>query len=693
MRSEKINHLFASISTLPGIGPKLENLFKRLVGIKLIDLLWHTPYNLISYSKYEDLNEAEINTLVTIKISINKHNPSRFKRQPYKVNCTCNNMPIDIIYFNARHPVIKSTLPIGEDRYVSGKLDYYKNSFQITHPSNIFKVEDIEDVKDNEPIYSLTAGLNQKIFYKNIQKILPKLPNLDEWIDNNILNKYSFLPWKESLIAIHNPKSNDDLLNSNINRRRLAFDELLSHQLAISIVRNYNKKFKGIKFKSSNSLLSQFIDSLPFKLTASQQEVWQEINKDLESSNQMLRLLQGDVGSGKTIIALLASLKAIESGYQSSILVPTSILAQQHFNTARKLLKNFSINILILTGRDKGSQKIEKLKKIENGKANLIIGTHALIQENVNFKSIGLVIIDEQHRFGVYQRMTFTHKGKKPSIIVMSATPIPRTLTLAAYGDMDESKITEKPMGRLPIITTSLTLSKTEILIQRLKKKLKNNEKTYWVCPLIQESEELDLKAANERYKNLTKEFDEKVLLIHGQLKEKEKETIMEKFKNEDYKILVSTTIIEVGIDIPDANIIIIEHAERFGLAQLHQLRGRVGRNNTQSNCVLLHKDQIGLTAKKRISKMKETNDGFEIAKEDLKIRGSGEILGVKQSGMPSFKIADLSYDEDLLEDARNYVKKITDINPKLKNKEGESLRNLLYLHEKDIAVKTLQAG
>ena len=693
MRSEKINHLFSSISTITGVGPKLENLFKRLVGNKLIDLLWHTPYNLISYNKYEDLDKAEINTLVTIKITINNHNPSKFKRQPYKVNCTCNGTPIDIIYFNARHPVIKSILPLGEDRYVSGKLDYYKNSFQITHPSNIFKIEDIKGVKDNEPIYSLTAGLNQKIFYKNIQKILPKLPNLDEWIDKDIINKYSFLPWKESLIAIHNPKSNDDLLNSNINRRRLAFDELLSHQLAISIVRNHNKKFKGIKFNSSNYLLNEFINKLPFKLTTSQQKVWQEISKDLESSTQMLRLLQGDVGSGKTIIAILASLKAIESGYQSSILVPTSILAQQHFETATKLLKNFSINIITLTGKDKGSQKIKKLQEIENGKANLIIGTHALIQENVNFNSIGLVIIDEQHRFGVYQRMTFTHKGKKPSIIVMSATPIPRTLTLAAYGDMDESKITEKPIGRLPIITTSLTLSKTEILIQRLKKKLKNNEKTYWVCPLIQESEESDLKAANERYKSLIKEFNDKVLLIHGQLKEKEKETIMEKFKNEDYKILVSTTIIEVGIDIPEANIIIIEHAERFGLAQLHQLRGRVGRNNIQSNCILLHKDQIGNNAKKRITKMKETNDGFEIASEDLKIRGSGEILGVKQSGMPSFKIADLSYDDDLLEDTRNYVRKIIEINPKLKNKEGENLRNLLYLHEKDIAIKTLKAG
>jgi len=403
--------------------------------------------------------------------------------------------------------------------------------------------------------------------------------------------------------------------------------------------------------------------------------------------------LQGDVGSGKTIVAILSMLYAIDSNYQAALMVPTSILANQHYETISKLLKNFKIELILLTGKDKGSRRLEKTKKIKNGSAQIIVGTHALIQEDVHFKKIGLVIIDEQHRFGVFQRMAFTYKGIKPSILVMSATPIPRTLSLAAYGDMDETRITEKPIGRKEITTTSLSLSKEKNLIQRLKEKLQFNEKVYWICPLVEESEELDLKAATIRYENLNKIFKNQVLIIHGRLKEKEKEETMEKFKNENYKILVATTVIEVGIDIKNATTIIIEHAERFGLAQLHQLRGRVGRSDLQSSCILLHKDSIGENAKRRINKMKETNNGFEIAEEDLKIRGAGEVLGRKQSGLPSFKIADLSFDSDLLADARNNSLNIITKNPKLENIEGENLKDLLYLFERDIALKTLIAG
>ena len=692
MRSEIINHLFSSISSLSGVGPKLEKLFNKLIGNKLIHFLWHIPYNVIKRNKHENISEAKINSLVTLKIKIIKHIPSRFRRQPYKINCLCGDIQIDIVYFNARHPVIKASLPINEERYVSGKLEYFKNNFQITHPSHIIEIDKINDLREIEPIYSLTAGLTHKVFLKNINKVLQNIPNLDEWIQFETIKNYKFNTWKESIISIHNPLSTDDLIQSNINRKRLAFDELLSHQLAIAIIRNYNQKFKGISLKPPGNIIKKFFNKIPFELTLSQKNVWLEISKDLQSKNQMVRLLQGDVGSGKTIIAVLSSLQTIESNYQVAIMVPTGILAQQHFETIKNLLKETKIKISILTGKDKGNKRVQKIKEIENGDTNLIIGTHSLIQDDVNFKSIGLVIIDEQHRFGVYQRMAFTNKLSKPSILVMTATPIPRTLTLAAYGDMDESKITEKPKGRLPITTTSLSFSKEKDLINRLINKLKLNEKAYWVCPLIQETEDSDLKAAEERYKNLNKLFDEKVLLIHGQLKNKEKEEIMYKFKNEDYKILVSTTVIEVGIDIQDATTIIIEHAERFGLAQLHQLRGRVGRNNKLSSCILFHKNEIGVNAKKRIIKMKETNDGFEIAKKDLEIRGAGEILGTKQSGLPSFKIADLSYDNDLLEDARKYVNYIYKKDPKLIN-EGKNLRNLLYLFERDVAVKTLLAG
>ena len=623
-----------------------------------------------------------------------KHVPSRFKKQPYRVHCLCNETPIDIVFFYARHPVVKKNLPEEEIRFVSGKLEYFRNTYQITHPSHIIETTGINEIKNIEPIYSLTAGLSQKIISKYIEQIIKNIPDLNEWIDEIYLKKYRFSNWKNSIVKIHNPDKIEDISNQNIYRRRLAFDELLAHQLAIAIIRNYNQKKKGILISSNNKLYEKFIKNLKFNLTSSQKKVVEEITIDLESENQMIRLLQGDVGSGKTVVALIAMLKTVESGYQSVLMVPTSILANQHFENFCDLLSDLNLNVEILTSKDKGNDRINKLKLIADGSINIIIGTHALIQEDVVFHKIGLAVIDEQHRFGVYQRMVFHYKGKRPSILVMSATPIPRTLALASYGDMDESRLTEKPLGRKTIKTTSLTLNKVNKLIERIKINIANsNSKFYWVCPLIEESEELDLKAATLRYQHLDKLFKNKVLLMHGQLNEKEKEQIMYKFINEDYRILVTTTVIEVGIDIKSATTIIIEHAERFGLAQLHQLRCRVGRINLDSFCILLHKEIIGDNAKKRINKMIETNDGFLISEEDLKIRGAGEILGKKQSGLPSFKIAELSFDSDLLEDVRKYVEKISKNNLKLENNEGEKLRSLLYLYERDAAIKTLLAG
>ena len=584
-------------------------------------------------------------------------------------------------------------LPTNENRLISGKLEYFRNTFQITHPTHVSALNNNKIIKSKEAVYSLTSGLNQKIMNKLTDQILNNLPNFNEWIENSILNKYKFKRWNEVVKNLHNPSDNN-IKNKNLLRRRLAFDELLSHQLAIGIMRNFNQKKKGLKITSENKTLNKFYSNLDFQLTNSQNNVIKEILQDLGSSNQMIRLLQGDVGSGKTIVALISMIKVFESNFQSALMVPTTILAFQHYENILNLLKDSKINVLVLTGKDKGKERKEKLDEIAKGKADIIIGTHALIQDTVKFNNLGLAVIDEQHRFGVYQRMVFNHKNHKPNILVMSATPIPRTLTLAAYGDMKESKLIEKPLGRKPIITSSLSLKKENQLIDRIKEKIKNSSsKFYWVCPLIEESEELDLKAAEERYKILKKYFKNKVLLMHGRLSEIEKEEIMTKFKNEDYKILVSTTVIEVGVDIPSATTIVIEHAERFGLAQLHQLRGRVGRNDIQSYCILLHKDNIGEISKQRIDIMKQTNDGFKIAEEDLKIRGPGEILGKKQSGSPSFYVADLSFDYDLLEDAKIMVEDILSKNPKLENIEGENLRNLLYLQERDAAILTLTAG
>nr|MBT6355046.1 ATP-dependent DNA helicase RecG [Pelagibacteraceae bacterium] len=694
MRPAHLDLLLSPINKLKGVGPKLENIINKL-GINLnVHFLWHFPYRIIEKKYYENIHDAPINQLVTIKIEVIKHYPSKFRRQPYRVSCLANEIPIDIVYFNARHPVIRSVLPLKSFKMISGKLQFFKNKFQITHPASVENISHIQLLREKEPVYSLTAGLNMKSFIKLSNQVLQLLPNPREWIDNRLLKKYNFVSWKEAIEKLHNPEIEDTYNEKNFFRRRLAFDELYAHQLAICIIRTIDNKKKSTSFKNKNKLKKILINSLEFKLTNSQSIVLNEIQNDLESNKQMIRLLQGDVGSGKTIVALISMLTVIESGYQATLMAPTSILAYQHFENISKLLQNLPIQIDILTGKDKGKSRIEKLEKIKDGSTQIIIGTHALIQEGVNFKKLGFSVIDEQHRFGVYQRMAFNYKGFHPSILVMSATPIPRTLTLAAYGDMDESRLIDKPIGRKPIKTSSLTLKKEKNLIERIKAKINNsNDKFFWVCPLIEESQELDLKAATDRYNSLNKIFKNKVMLIHGQLSEKEKESTMEKFKNEDYRILVATTVIEVGIDIKAATTIIIEHAERFGLAQLHQLRGRVGRNNEESYCILLHKENLNDTAKKRISIMIETNDGFLIAEEDLKIRGPGEILGKRQSGLPSFNVADLSYDGDLLEEAKFYADNIITEDPRLERNGNKNLKDLLYIQERDTAIRTLSAG
>ena len=692
MRPAHLDLLLSPINKLKGVGPKLENIINKL-GIKLnVHFLWHFPYRIIEKKYYENIHDAPINQLVTLKIEVIKHYPSKFRRQPYRVSCLANKTPIDIVYFNARHPVIRSVLPVKNIKMISGKLEFFKNKFQITHPSSIENISDIQLLREKEPVYSLTAGLNMKSFIKLSNQVLQSVPDLDEWINKTLIEKYKFTSWKDAIEKLHNPEIDDTYSEKNFYRRRLAFDELYAHQLAICIVRTIDNRKKSISFKSDDNFKNKLIKNLEFKLTNSQLTVLNEIQSDLFSNKQMIRLLQGDVGSGKTIVALISMLTVIESGYQVTLMAPTSILAYQHYENISKLINKLPIEIDILTGKDKGRKRLEKLEKIKSGDTKIIIGTHALIQEGVNFNKLGLSVIDEQHRFGVYQRMAFNYKGFRPSILVMSATPIPRTLTLAAYGDMDESRLIEKPIGRKPIKTSVLSLKKEKNLIERIKNKINNSyDKFFWVCPLIEESQELDLKAATDRYNSLNKLFKNQVLLIHGQLNEKEKEATMEKFKNEDYRILVATTVIEVGIDIKSATTIIIEHAERFGLAQLHQLRGRVGRNNEESYCILLHKENINDTAKKRLNIMTETNDGFLIAEEDLKIRGPGEILGKRQSGLPSFNVADLSYDGDLLEEAKLNAEKIINSDPKLEN--HKNLRDLLYIHERDTAIRTLNAG
>jgi len=692
MRPEKLTPLFTNISSLPGIGPKLNELFKKLLdNSQIINLLWHFPNDNLLRKKVENLNNIKIGTNIIIKVKILKHIIPKFYKQPFYVNCINNSTPINILFFNAKHPYIKNNLPINSEKIISGKLEYYKNIYQITHPENIINVEKINEINLIQPMYSLTKGLTQKVYYKTLIKALEKIPNIDEWINEKTIKKYNFQPWKKSIINIHRPLNTNEIINNNIYRKRLAYDELLAHQLSLNIIRKNNQKLSGLKFDNKKILEEKLYKILPFKLTNSQKNSIKEIKSDLFSKHQMIRLLQGDVGSGKTIISIVSMIIAFESGYQSALMVPTEILGNQHYETIKKFLEHLKINIIFLSGKDSGKNREEKILKILNHEVDIIIGTHALIQEDVNFKKLGLVIIDEQHRFGVHQRLAFTYKGLRPNLLVMTATPIPRTLTLAIYGDMDESKLIEKPIGRIDIKTFSTSLSKINNLIEGIKRIVDKNKKIYWVCPLVEESEEIDLEAATVRFEKLSKIFTDKVLLIHGRLKSKDKESIMNKFKMGNYNILVATTVIEVGIDIPEATNIIVEHAERFGLAQLHQLRGRVGRSDEQSSCILLHKDNIGEIAKKRINIMKETNDGFQIAEKDLEIRGPGEILGRKQSGFSNFYIADLSFDKDIFEDVRSTIEEMPYQETSLKI--NSNLKNLLYIFEKDIAIKTLKSG
>ncbi|PPR46360.1 MAG: ATP-dependent DNA helicase RecG [Alphaproteobacteria bacterium MarineAlpha5_Bin9] len=693
MRSEQINYLFKPFSSIKGIGPKIEILLKKFIGDKLIHLLWHVPYNFIKKEKICKLDEKYINKIIIIKVKVLDHFPSRYIKQPYKIKCILNEKIIYLVFFNAKHSYLKSNYEMNSDIILSGKLEHFKNEYQITHPTKYLKNKNIDDVKIIEPVYRLTSGLTNKFFLKIMNIITKDLPQLDEWIDNKTLIKFNLKSWNESIYNLHHPNEKSDFDFNNVYRRRIAFDELFAHQLALKIMKNYDQKQKGIAFIDKKNLVNKCIQNLDFDLTKSQKDVWNEIYNDLISSKHTVRLLQGDVGSGKTIIALLSMLLSVESKFQAVIMAPTSILAQQHYDNIKKYITNLDVKILTLTSRDKGLKRINKLNLIKEGKADIIIGTHSLIQDDVKYKSIGLVVIDEQHKFGVLQRMAFSNKSKKPSIIVMSATPIPRTLALAIYGDMDESKIIEKPKGRIPTLTKSIPIAKTKNLINRLKSKLNKNDKVYWVCPLIEESERLDLQAATNRFNELYKTFNKKVLLLHGQMKENEKEIIMKKFKDQDYKILVTTTVIEVGIDIKEVNTLIIEHSERFGLAQLHQLRGRVGRNNKESICVLIYQNNLSKNAKKRIEVMKETNNGFKIAEKDLQIRGPGELLGKKQSGLPDFNIADLNSDKDLLDEAILNVENFIKNDPEFKTSKAQNIKNLLYLFEKNNALKTLLAG
>ncbi len=689
-----LDPLFRLITTLPGVGPKNAKLFEKLTGgIKVVDLLWHKPVDFVDRSHSPALKDAENGSIVTCEVEILKHAPSARAGLPYRVKATDGTASVDLVFFSAKRDWIEKQLPIGGVRIVSGKVEFYQGQAQMVHPDFIVKPEDKNTIDLIEPIYPLTAGLTNKLVRKAIKGACDTLPDLTEWQDAAWKQKNKWPDWKTAMLVLHHPASERDILPTHPARQRLAYDEFLANQLALALMRLKARKTGGRAWPTQSPLKQKILKALPFELTGAQKNALKEIDADMGAPLRMLRLLQGDVGSGKTIVAIMAMLNAIEGGAQAAIMAPTEILARQHALSVEPWLKAAGISFVTLTGRDKGKARDALLKQIADGSAQVVIGTHALFQTDIEFRDLGLAVIDEQHRFGVHQRLSLSNKGKGVDVLVMTATPIPRTLTLTAYGDMEVSRLNEKPPGRKPIDTRLISNDKDDEMIAALARQIKTGARAYWVCPLVEESELIDLQAAEARYDILKSIFGDQVGLIHGRLKPAEKDAVMADFVAGKKSILVATTVIEVGVNVPEATIMIIEEAERFGLAQLHQLRGRVGRGGDKSFCFLMYGERVGAAAKERLSIMRDTEDGFLIAEKDLELRGGGEILGTRQSGLPEFRIADLAAHGELLAAARDDTKLILSRDPELEGERSNHLKTLLYLFEQDQAIQTLRAG
>ena len=654
-------YLLQDINRIKGIGSKTTKLFKKKNINTIFDLLYSPPRSSTDRTNLVKISELQIGKIQTITVNVIKYNFPRIRNLPNRIFCEDDTGKIECIFFNSYEGYIKKILPLGSTVTISGKISYYKKKYQITNPNYISANKD--SIKKIFSQYSLTEGLTEKKYNIIIKEVLKNIPDLDEWLSDGILKKFNYISWKNALLELHDPKNikkKGNFLN------RLIFDEIISTFLINSRIRKAIKKIKKVSKKFDDKEFDRIKNKVDFELTNDQNVALDEINKDLKSNQKMFRLLQGDVGSGKTIVALIASANVISSGFQVCLMAPTEILARQHYNLASKLFDE-NINIKILTSKTEYAERNEILKNLNNNNINFIIGTHSLFQEKIKYNNLGLIIIDEQHKFGVKQRKKLSDKGgKNCDVLVMSATPIPRTMIMTVFGDMDTSIIKNKPKNRKEIKTYSKLETKSEEIIKFVKKQINHKNQVFWVCPLIEESKKIDHQSSVKRYESLKKIFKNKVGLIHGSLEKDEKNNILLKFLNKKIDILVSTTVIEVGIDFPNANIIIIENANKFGLSQLHQLRGRVGRGNKESYCILMFKSNLSDNAKKRINILKKTTDGFKISDEDMKLRGYGDLLGFKQSGLQSFRLADPVLNEDLFLLAEKEVKKIEQENQNL---------------------------
>ncbi len=694
MRPQILFPFFAPITGLPGVGPRFAKLIERVAGPLVLDLVWHLPTGLVDRRFTPKIAEAPEGRIATIAVKVDAHIKPRNPRLPYKVRCRDDTGFLHLVFFHLKGDYLDKALPVGSTRVVSGRIERFRDEVQMTHPDHIAPPEEFVRLAAVEPVYRLTAGLPAKTLGRALKAAVARTPELAEWLDPALIARERWPTFRAAITAAHAPEREADLLPDTPARRRLAFDELLANQLALALVRAHQRRLPGRKIVGDGRLRTRALAALPFDLTGAQKNAVREIAGDMASDSRMLRLLQGDVGSGKTVVALLAMLIALEAGHQAALMAPTEILARQHYATIAPLAEAAGVALVLLTGRDKGKARQAALGGLLDGSIALVVGTHALIEDEVEFKDLALIVIDEQHRFGVHQRLGLAAKGETVDVLVMTATPIPRTLMLCAYGDMEVSRLTEKPPGRVAVDTRTIPLTRLAEVAAAIQRQISRGAKVFWICPLVDESEAVDLAAASERYAWLVARFGkERVGLVHGRMKGSEKDSVMERFAGGDLAILVATTVVEVGVDVPDATVMVVEHAERFGLAQLHQLRGRVGRGAKPSACLLLYASPLTETAKARLSIMRETEDGFRIAEEDLRLRGAGELLGTRQSGMPEFRLADLAAHGDLLAMARDDAKLVLGRDAGLAAPRGQALRTLLYLFERDAAVRLVRSG
>ena len=699
MRPALLNPLFAPVTSLGGVGPKQDKLFRYLLGRdetpRLVDLLLHLPASVIDRRARPKIRDAVPGTVVTLEVTVDRHRPTpgRNPRAPHLVYASDDTGDVVLTYFRSPPGYVEKLLPVGAKRYVSGTAQMYDGTLQITHPDRVVDEEGFAKLSGIDPVYPLTEGLALGSLRRAMAQALQKLPELPEWISPEVIRRCKFPNVAEALNRVHMPVELTDILPDGPFWSRLAFDELLAGQLALALVRAQLRRPAGDRNAGDGHLRKKIIDALPYSLTSSQQRAVAAITDDLRQPVRMLRLLQGDVGSGKTVVALLAAAAVTEVGRQAALMAPTEILARQHIKTITPLAERAGLRVAILTGREKGKERRDILGRLVAGEIDFLVGTHALIQDDVVFKTLALAVVDEQHRFGVRERLALTAKGDAVDVLVLSATPIPRTLVLTYFGDMDVSELREKPAGRQPIDTRAVASGRIHEVMEAVGRALDKGKLVYWIVPLVEESETVNLTDADQRFESLRERFGDKVGLVHGKMRGTDKDRAMAQFAAGETGLLVATTVVEVGVDVPAATIMVIENAERFGLAQLHQLRGRIGRGSEASTCLLLYKEPLGEMSTARLKVIRETTDGFRIAEEDLKLRGEGDVLGVRQSGLPGYRIARTDVHGQLITQARDEALRIMKDNPKLEGTRGAALRALLYLFERDEALPLIGAG